>query len=90
MFLELYEHIFDQTRRKLTQIAELSLLNLQRSMGENRPYKIIKIIFKQALNFINFITIATPNRAYFASHIFLKIIFPCVDFLLPCGHTTNS
>ena len=49
MFLELYEHIFDQTRRKLTQIAELSLLNLQRNMGENRPYKIIKINFKQSL-----------------------------------------
>ena len=49
MFLELYEHIFDQTRRKLTQIAELSLQNLQRSMSENRSYKIIKIKFKQAL-----------------------------------------
>ena len=49
MFLELYEHIFDQTRRKLKQIAALSLLNLQRSMGENRPYKIIKINFEQPL-----------------------------------------
>ena len=49
MFLELYEDIFDQTRRKLKQIAALSLLNLQRSMGENRPYKIIKINFEQPL-----------------------------------------
>ena len=54
MFLELYEHIFDQTRRKLTQIAELSLQNLQRSMGENRPYKISKIKFKQALGYFIF------------------------------------
>ena len=37
MFLGFYEHIFDQARRKLKQIAELSLQNLQQSMGENRP-----------------------------------------------------
>ena len=68
MFLELVEHIFDQTRRKLTQIAELSLLNLQQSMGENRPYKKMKINFKQALislnsfiqyNIIKYLTIVT-------------------------------